>query len=121
MQNYNSGTQTDVAILDFSKAFDTVPHDKLLGKLSGYGIQGPLLTWLSHFLSDRTMRVICEGAQSSDAKVGSGVPQGTVLGPLLFLCHINDLPERVKSKVRLFADDCLLYRQIRTDKDKAAL
>ena len=67
------------------------------------------------------MRVICEGAQSSDAKVGSGVPQGTVLGPLLFLCHINDLPERVKSKVRLFADDCLLYRQIRTDKDKAAL
>ena len=121
MQNYNSGIQTDVAILDFSKAFDTVPHDKLIGKLRSYGIQGPLLAWLSHFLSDRTMRVICEGKQSSDAKVGSGVPQGTVLGPLLFLCHINDLPERVKSTVRLFADDCLLYRQIRNESDKAAL
>ena len=121
MQSYNSGVQTDVAILDFSKAFDTVPHDKLLGKLSAYGIHGPLLMWLSNFLSDRTMRVLCEGAQSSDAKVDSGVPQGTVLGPLLFLCHINDLPECVKSKVRLFADDCLLYRQIRDDRDKVSL
>ena len=67
------------------------------------------------------MRVLCEGAQSPDAKVDSGVPQGTVLGPLLFLCHINDLPECVKSKVRLFADDCLLYWQIRNESDRQAL
>ena len=97
MKNYNSGTQTDVAILDFSKAFDTVPHDKLLSKLRSYGIDGPLLIWLSNFLSNRTMRVMCEGSLSSEAAVDSGVPQGTVLGPLLFLCHINDLPESVKS------------------------
>ena len=121
MQNYNNGIQTDVAILDFSKAFDTVPHDKLILKLRSYGIDGPLLSWLSHFLSHRTMRVLCEGAKSSDASVESGVPQGTVLGPLLFLCHINDLPECVKSKVRLFADDCLLYRQIRDERDNLAL
>ena len=59
MKNYNSGIQTDVAILDFSKAFDTVPHDKLLGKFRSYGFHAPLLDWLSHFLSDRTMRVLC--------------------------------------------------------------
>ena len=67
------------------------------------------------------MRVIFEGTQSSDAKVGSGVPQGTVLGPLFFLCHINDLPERVKSYVCFFVEDYLLNRQICTDKDKAEL
>ena len=121
MKNYNSGTQTDVAILDFSKAFDTVPHDKLLSKLRSYGIDGPLLIWLSNFLSNRTMRVMCEGSLSSEAAVDSGVPQGTVLGPLLFLCHINDLPEGVKSQVRLFADDCLLYRHICSENDQVAL
>ena len=67
------------------------------------------------------MRVLCEGAQSTDAHVESGVTQGTVLEPLLFLCHINDLPKCVTSKVRLFADDCLLYRPIRSERDKIAL
>ena len=120
-KNYNSGTQTDVAILDCSKAFDTVPHDKLLSKLRSYGVTDPHLSWLSNFLSKRTMRVMCEGAESSDAYVESGVPQGTVLGPLLFLCHINDLPERVRSQVRLFADDCLLYRPINSSDDQTIL
>ena len=119
MQNYNKGVQTDVAILDFSKAFDTIPHDKLLQKLRAYGIHGPLLAWLSNFLSDRTMQVLCV-EQSSDAHVESGVPKGTVLGPLLFLCHINDLPECVSQSVRLFADYCLLYRPIRSERDKIA-
>ena len=67
------------------------------------------------------MRVVVDGAASSEANVLSGVPQGTVLSPLLFLCHINDLPDSVKSQVRLFADDCLLYRPIKTLKDKIAL
>ncbi|KAL8588919.1 hypothetical protein ACOMHN_012957 [Nucella lapillus] len=67
------------------------------------------------------MRVILEGEASSEVAVDSGVPQGTVLGPLLFLCHINDLPEAVRSKVRLFADDCLLYRNIDTHQDHIAL
>ena len=66
------------------------------------------------------MRVICEGTSSDEVAVESGVPQGTVLGPLLFLCHINDLPGCVSSHVRLFADDCLLYRPMRSEADKAA-
>ena len=113
--------QTDVAILDFSKAFDTVPHKNLLHKLSLYGITGPLHAWLSNFLTQRSMRVVIEGACSESSTVDSGVPQGTVLGPILFLCHINDLPSSVSSQVRLFADDCLLYREINTFKDHLTL
>jgi hypothetical protein len=119
--NFEKGIQTDVAILDFSKAFDTVPHTKLLDKLHSYGIQGHLHDWLRFFLTQRQMRVVVEGQFSDEAAVKSGVPQGTVLGPLLFLCHINDLPKSVKSQVRLFADDCLLYRQIRKRDDHVTL
>ena len=110
-----------MAILDFSKAFDTVPHDRLLHKLHEYGITGQLHSWLSNFLQHRKMSVVVEGAISDETTVNSGVPQGTVLGPLLFLCHINDLPNTVKSKVRLFADDCLLYREINCPQDHVAL
>ena len=113
--------QTDVAILDFSKAFDTVPHKKLLHKLSLHGITGPLHAWLSNFLTQRSMRVVIEGACSESTTVDSGVPQGTVLGPILFLCHINDLPSSVSSQVRLFADDCFLFREINTFKDHLTL
>ena len=113
--------QVDMAILDFSKAFDTVPHDRLLGKLEHYGITGPILTWISGFLKLREQRVVVGGAASSTANVDSGVPQGTVLGPLLFLLHINDLPLEVESQVRLFADDCLLYRPIRSVEDQLVL
>ena len=114
--------QTDVTILVFSKAFDTVPHDKLLYKMNRYGVHENTLKWLSSFLKDRTMKVVVvEGEESKSVKVESGVPQGTVLGPLMFLCHINDLPDSVQSQVRLFADDCLLYRPIRSVKDHEIL
>ena len=114
MKSYDAGLQTDVAILDFSKAFDTVPHNKLLHKLDDYGVRGSINRWLEMFLTQRKMKVVINGNESEEATVDSGVPQGTVLCPLLFICHINDLPDSVRSSVRLFADDCLLYRNIRT-------
>ena len=100
-------------ILDFSKAFDTVPHNSLLIKMKCYGVDGNINNLLRDFLTNRTMQVVVDGESSVQAIVDSGVPQGTVLGPLLFLCHINDLPDQVESPVRLFTDDCLLYRCIR--------
>ena len=121
LSSFDKNKQIDIAILDFSKAFDTVPHKRLLHKLSNYGICGPTLTWLECFLTRRSMQVVLEGISSESTSVDSGVPQGTVLGPLLFLCHINDLPNSVSSQVRLFADDCLLYREINTFDDHVTL
>ena len=103
-----------MVVLDFAKAFDTVPHRSLLGKLQHYGIDNAILNWVSAFLTCRTQSVVVDGQTSNSASVESGVPQGTVLGPLLFLLHINDLPQSVQSTVRLFADDCLLYRPIKS-------
>ena len=121
LQSFDRNRQVDVAILDFSKAFDTVPHQKLLHKLSTYGIRDSTLSWLTCFLTKRSMRVVLEGSASESTSVDSGVPQGTVLGPLLFLSHFNDLPNSVSSKVRLFADDCLLYREINSIQDHISL
>ncbi|KAK3089266.1 hypothetical protein FSP39_002210 [Pinctada imbricata] len=121
LKEHDKGNQVDVAILDFSKAFDTVPHNKLLHKLHQYGIQGNIHIWLTNFLTKRTMRTVVEGISSEETTVDSGVPQGTVLGPIMFLCHINDLPDCVSSSVRLFADDCLLYRTIRNTQDHETL
>ena len=101
--------QIDMIILDFSKAFDKVSHKLLLLKLKGMGITGDIHTWIRSFLSGRSQRVVVNGEYSDSATVDSGVPQGTVLGPILFLCYINDMPSCVKSQVRLIADDSLLY------------
>ena len=96
-------------------------HDKLLHKLEQYGIKGNIHSWLTNFLSTRTMRTIVEGESSKKTSVDSGVPQGTVLGLIMFLCHINDLPDCVHSSVRLFADDCLLYRTTKKEEDHLTL
>jgi len=121
IQKNDMGHQIDMIILDFSKAFDMVPHLKLMDKLENYGVDGHLHKWIYHFLSQRHMQIVVEGDHSEPVTVDSGVPQGTVMGPLLFLCYINDLPDAVKSQVRLFADDSLLYRTIKTRKDHEVL
>jgi len=114
-------TQVDIAVLDFSKAFDTVPHHRLLEKLKHYGVDANIHAWIRAFLCDRSQQVLVEGESSNSVTVDSGVPQGTVLGPLLFLLHINDLPDTVTSSVRLFADDCLLFRPINSIQDQHEL
>ena len=109
-----------MTILDFAKAFDTVLHDKLLSKLQHYGIKSNIHAWISSSLKGHTQSVVVDGSRSDSASVILGVPQGTVLGPLLFLLHINDLPLNVRSQVR-FADDCLLYRPMNFSEDQEAL
>jgi len=120
--NNNTNRQTDLIIMDFAKAFDKVPHRRLLYKLQYYGIKHETLNWVTAFLSDRTQTVVLDGESSDLAPVTSGVPQGTVLGPVLFLAYINDLPEYLtSSKLRLFADDSIIYRTITSANDCEAL
>ncbi|PIK41515.1 putative RNA-directed DNA polymerase from mobile element jockey-like [Apostichopus japonicus] len=104
--------QVDVFILDFEKAFDTVPHELLKSKLYTMGVSHQVLCWVDAFLSDREQSVVVNGSRSNPSKVTSGVPQGSVLGPILFLAYINDIGNAVSSGVRLFADDCVCYRVI---------
>ena len=104
--------------MNFSKAFDKVPNRRLMTKLDYYGIHGSLLHWFA-LPTQRTQSVVIEGASSAPVVTTSGVPQGTVLGPLLFLMYINDLPDGLN--YRLFSDDALLYGTICCDKDTADL
>ena len=121
MQARDRKIQMDTLVLDLSKAFDTVPHQHLLAKLKSYCINGRIHSWVDQFLTNRQQRVIIDGDHSDSVHVDSGVPQGTVMGPLLFLIFVNDLPRCVKSEVRLFADDCLLYREIHSIEDQLTL
>ena len=105
----NNRKQTDFIIMNFSKAIDKIAHHRLLRKINHYGIQGNTFKWISSFLHERKQRVVIGGDNSQWVHVESGIPQGTVLGPLLFLLFINDLPNNIKSSVRLFADGWVLY------------
>ena len=98
-------------ILDFTKAFNKVSHQKLQSKLAKCGISHQLVSWIDSFLSDRVQNVVVDGRESSVAPVSSGVPQGSIVGPALFLYmyYINDLPDTITSTVCLFADDTMIY------------
>ena len=113
--------QVDLIFLDFSKAFDRVSHDILIKKLFSLCPNEKLKLVVKNFLSDRSQRVIVEGSTSDLKPVTSGVPQGSVLGPLLFLVYINDLNKDISSDIRLFADDTVLYREILNSDDHFAL
>ena len=113
--------QVDLIILDFQKAFDKLPHRHRLHKHHESGIQGQLHEWLTCYLTERTQRVIVDGCESTEARVISGVPQGTVLGPLMFLTYINDITCGINGQMRLFADDALLYYPVRTIADGASM
>ena len=113
--------QVDTFILDFEKAFDTPPHELLKSKLFSYGIGGKTMKWIDAFLCFRQQRVVVNGVKSDWAPVVSGVLQGTVLGPLLFSLHINDIMSDIESEIRLFADDCVCYREIKDMEDTLKL
>ena len=117
----NSSKATDVIFLDLSKAFDSVPHERLLLKLNRHGIDGPLLLWFGNFLKNRQQRVTIRGTFSTWSPVASGVPQGTILGHTLFLLYVNDIPNVVTSSIKMFADDTKIYREINNAEDTLAL
>ena len=109
--------QVDTFILDVEKAFDTPPHELLKSKLFSYGIVGKTLKWINAFLCYRRQRVVVNGVKSEWAPIVSRVPQGTVLGPLLFSLHINDITADIESERRLFTDGCVCYREIKDQED----
>jgi hypothetical protein len=121
VNNMQEGFQTDVLIMDFSKAFDKVGHEHLLSKLNHYGINGRTNRWIRSFLADRTQTVVLDDEKSHTGDVISGVPQGSVLGPCLFLIYINDMPNGITSTVRLFADDTIAYLALKSPDDANTL
>ncbi len=123
----DTGGSIDVIYTDFMKAFDKVPHQRLLQKIAAHGIQGNVLGWIASFLKDRRQCVVVNGSKSSWADVTSGIPQGSVLGPILFILFINDLPQVVNCGIKIFADDTKIYTRsdlpdapaaLQTDLDK---
>ena len=118
---YDRGLPFDTLYLDFKKAFDSVPHARLIYKLQSCGVVGNLCYWFEDFLRDRKQRVCVNGSKSSWKNVTSGVPQGSVIGPLLFLLYVNDLPGIVTANCKIFADDTKLYHPILSLADAESL
>ena len=111
----------DAIYLDFKKAFDSVPHKRLIEKLKGYGIKDNLLSWIKDFLSERSQYVTVNNNKSKSVPVTSGVPQGSVLGPTLFVYFINDLPSICEALVEIFADDAKTFNHILCEEDNLKL
>jgi len=107
--------------LDYQKAFDTVPHKRLLSKLEWYGTHGQVLNCIQNFLMNRRMNVVVNGSRSGWTDVYSQVPQGSILGPLLFILYVNDLPKKVKCGIQMFADDTKLGTTVQTMDNQAKL
>ena len=108
----NNKSQTDIVFLEFSKTFDKISHRFILSKLHYYGIRNHTLSLIGAFLSNHTQTTVVNGVHSSYVEVTSGVPKGSVLGPMLFLLYINDINNAITSQINLFADDSVLYRNI---------
>ncbi|CAC5405728.1 Glycosyltransferase-like domain-containing protein 1,Glycosyltransferase-like domain-containing protein 1-like [Mytilus coruscus] len=117
----DNGGSIDTVYLDFMKAFDTVPHKQLIGKLKSYGIAEEIISWVKSFLSGRKQQLRVNSSYSEFKQVTSGIPQGSILRPILFVIYINDLPEMLDSNCYMFADDTKVFRQIQTTDDNDAL
>lgn len=120
-QAIDNQKQIDLILLDFSKAFDRVSHKKLIIKIEAVLGKGPVSDWISAYLSNRTQFVEINHQKSEITQVTSGIPQGSILAPILFLIFINDLPASTKTNIRLFTDDCIVYKEINCCSDHLAL
>ena len=119
-QLLEEGQEVCAVFFDIRKAFDTVPHRPLLNKLCSIGIDSKIIQWICSYLTERRQHVVCDGASSSNIHVLSGVPQGSVLGPLLFLLYIDDVASQqlsVNCMINLFADDMLLFKPVNSTLD----
>ena len=117
----DDGSPVDVIYLDYQKAFYKVPHQRLLIKLKYHGMGESVVNWVRNWLSGRKQRVVVEGEESSWRPVISGVPQGSVLGPILFLIYINDLENEIGSNILKFADDTKMFRRVESQEDRHKL
>jgi hypothetical protein len=120
-KNIDDGNSVDLLYLDFSKAFDKVPYIRLFKKIEAHGISGDILLWIKNWLRNRRQNVCVEGEYSNWASVTSGVPQGSVLGPVLFIIYINDLESNLTAKLAKFADDSKLCKVVNNEKDAESL